>query len=747
MGTKWKSRLVTFFVALIFVSSCSGALFYMANKHRFYEKNYFYTGEFNTEFSKFHNTLAIEELTPLTVEKVMSQIEVTKEEIEDHRYRYGSLEDQLANIRNQYEERIRMAEDGESFEDEAELKKELNQKLEDIRNNFESDDHIKEKIVAEKEKEVNHYFENEENFQFAASLFEDDFVYYIEEGEELHTNANFSNSETLKETFSKNDFQYSTEIIVNGNDYFNSYNWPYEDWLYQAIYKARGQSKGEIGVPKNLSPNSDLLHAKEKYEQDRVWFWRLGVGSIMLMLLTIPALWKLARLPKELGRMERLYLRIPIDFRLAIAFATFMFAAISFYWINNTINYAISFRNTAGLTELIISITLTTFLGFLFYEQVRVSLAGITSWKAAKEVWEKSVLAIVSKWIKASAIKIYQYLQAAFLQKSVGVQAVSLLAIIFCLGLAWFLLLLNPLTFIFYLLLIIFVGGSTLLVLLRQIGYLNKISIKMDEMAAGKLGGNLDVPGNSVMAKMAANLNQLKQGVTVSQNEQAKSERLKTELITNVSHDLRTPLTSIITYTELLKKNDITDDDRAAYLEIIDRKSQRLKGLIDDLFEVSKMASGNIELIKAKVDINQLLQQALAEYGDNLESSNLQFRVHTPETKVFAMVDGQKIWRVFDNLIGNIIKYSLEHSRVYIQVQQVEGNVKITFKNVSKYELNDQSEELYERFKRGDTSRNTEGSGLGLAIAKSIIDLHQGSLSIDTDGDLFKVTVILKVVD
>lgn len=250
MGTKWKSRLVTFFVALIFVSSCSGALFYMANKHRFYEKNYFYTGEFNTEFSKFHNTLAIEELTPLTVEKVMSQIEVTKEEIEDHRYRYGSLEDRLANIRNQYEERIRMAEDGESFEDEAELKKELNQKLEDIRNNFESDDHIKEKIVAEKEKEVNHYFENEENFQFAASLFEDDFVYYIEEGEELHTNANFSNSETLKETFSKNDFQYSTEIIVNGNDYFNSYNWPYEDWLYQAIYKARGQSKGEIGVPK-----------------------------------------------------------------------------------------------------------------------------------------------------------------------------------------------------------------------------------------------------------------------------------------------------------------------------------------------------------------------------------------------------------------------------------------------------------------------------------------------------------------
>jgi signal transduction histidine kinase len=237
----------------------------------------------------------------------------------------------------------------------------------------------------------------------------------------------------------------------------------------------------------------------------------------------------------------------------------------------------------------------------------------------------------------------------------------------------------------------------------------------------------------------------LKQGVKTSLSEQAKSERLKTELITNVSHDLRTPLTSIITYTEILKSGEVSGEDRSAYLEIIDRKSKRLKVLIDDLFEVSKMASGNIELRKEKVDLVQLLQQALAEHDNAIGESNLHFRVTNPGVPLFSRVDGQKLWRVFDNLIGNILKYSLENSRVYIAIAAVKGQAVITFKNVSKYELNDQSEELFERFKRGDKSRHTDGSGLGLAIAKSIVDLHEGSLDIDTDGDLFKVSISLKL--
>jgi len=247
------------------------------------------------------------------------------------------------------------------------------------------------------------------------------------------------------------------------------------------------------------------------------------------------------------------------------------------------------------------------------------------------------------------------------------------------------------------------------------------------------------------LATLAGNMNVLKQGVTTLQNEQAKSERLKTELITNVSHDLRTPLTSIITYTELLKKEDVSNEDRIAYVEIIDQKSQRLKVLIDDLFEVSKMASGNVELNKEKVDLVQLLQQTLAEYDNMIKESNLQFRLPNMEIPVYAFVDGQKLFRVFDNLIGNVLKYSLENSRVYITIQTSGDHALISFKNVSKYEISENRDELFERFKRGDSSRHTEGSGLGLAIAKSIVDLHEGHLTIDVDGDLFKVAISLKM--
>jgi signal transduction histidine kinase len=237
----------------------------------------------------------------------------------------------------------------------------------------------------------------------------------------------------------------------------------------------------------------------------------------------------------------------------------------------------------------------------------------------------------------------------------------------------------------------------------------------------------------------------LKHGVKSSRNAQLKSERLKTELITNVSHDLRTPLTSIITYNDLLRKSDVSDEERQDYLAIIDRKAKRLKRLIDDLFDASKMASGAIELHKTKVNLNELLTQALAEYDEAIQQSKLNFRIKTPDEGVPVIVDGQKLWRVFDNMIGNILKYSMEGTRVYITLEVKNGEATATFKNITKYELGDNVDELFERFKRGDASRHTEGSGLGLAIAKSIIDLHDGVFEIDLDGDLFKVVIRLPI--
>ncbi|TES57976.1 HAMP domain-containing histidine kinase [Halalkalibacterium halodurans] len=281
--------------------------------------------------------------------------------------------------------------------------------------------------------------------------------------------------------------------------------------------------------------------------------------------------------------------------------------------------------------------------------------------------------------------------------------------------------------------------------LFRQAGYINQIVANTRDIKSGHTPQDLPVRGRSALALLAQNINTMKKGMKQSEREQAKSERLKTELITNVSHDLRTPLTSIITYTELLK--DADEQERADYIEIIDRKARRLKILIDDLFEASKMSSGNIELTLETVDVLQLLQQALAEYGEALEQSSLQLRISVPEEPLYIKADGQKIWRVFDNLIQNILKYSLEHTRVYLSVKEKKETVEIIIKNIAKYELGDNVDELLERFKRGDQSRNTEGSGLGLAIAKSIVDLHEGYLDIDVDGDLFKVIIQLPMTN
>ena len=192
-----------------------------------------------------------------------------------------------------------------------------------------------------------------------------------------------------------------------------------------------------------------------------------------------------------------------------------------------------------------------------------------------------------------------------------------------------------------------------------------------------------------------------------------------------------------------MKQQDSYAEERTKYIAILDSKSNRLKTLIEDLFEVSKMASGNIEMSKQRIDLAQLLQQAIGEHGEDFTSANLDLRVSIQNQPIFAYVDGQKLWRVIDNLIVNARKYSLEGTRVYVNLKLNEGNAELTVKNVAKYELHEDASELVERFKRADTSRHTEGSGLGLAIAQSIVDLHGGQMDIAVDGDLFKVTVVV----
>ncbi|WP_258049751.1 sensor histidine kinase [Clostridium weizhouense] len=261
--------------------------------------------------------------------------------------------------------------------------------------------------------------------------------------------------------------------------------------------------------------------------------------------------------------------------------------------------------------------------------------------------------------------------------------------------------------------------------------------------------GNLDEPltvkGSPIVKELICNINLIKDAYKSALDERVKDERLKTELISNVSHDLKTPLTSIINYVDILKNSNITEEERKDYLLILDKKSLKLKALIEDLFEMSKINSGKITLSKEKIDILSLIHQGIGEYSFLYEHKNISFKVITKEEEIFMELDGKMISRALENIIINALKYSLENTRVYIEVELKNEYAEITVKNVSNYEMDFDEEEIFERFVRADKSRNSsiEGSGLGLAITKSIVELHGGEIKIETEGDMFKIYIIL----
>lgn len=239
----------------------------------------------------------------------------------------------------------------------------------------------------------------------------------------------------------------------------------------------------------------------------------------------------------------------------------------------------------------------------------------------------------------------------------------------------------------------------------------------------------------------AADLNRINEGVSKAVNEKMKSERFKTELITNVSHDIKTPLTSIINYVDLLEKEEIPNENAKEYLEVLERQSARLKKLIEDLIEASKASSGSLSVNLEKLEAGVFLVQTVGEFKEKTEKNKLDLQIKKPEEPIYIMADGRHFWRVIDNLMNNICKYAQPETRVYINLEQTGEKVQITFRNTSRYPLNISSEELMERFVRGDSSRNTEGNGLGLSIAGSLMELMHGKMQLFVDGDLFKVVL------
>ncbi|MFA5636266.1 MAG: histidine kinase dimerization/phospho-acceptor domain-containing protein [Anaerovoracaceae bacterium] len=271
----------------------------------------------------------------------------------------------------------------------------------------------------------------------------------------------------------------------------------------------------------------------------------------------------------------------------------------------------------------------------------------------------------------------------------------------------------------------------------------------VSEVSNGNLTYKIPVTGEGELDRLAAEINEISAASNLAIQNELKNQRLKTDLISNVSHDLKTPLTSIITYIDLLKTEGLDSENAPQYLEVLDQKSMRLQKLTEDLFDAAKASSGAIPVRLETVDMLSLINQGLGEMAERIEASDLDFIVKAKEERYYVQADGQLLWRVVENLLGNVLKYALPGSRVYIDLKEVAGingkdaQVLLEIKNISNTELNINADELMERFKRGDESRTTEGSGLGLAIAKDLVVLQKGWFEIKIDGDLFKAVVML----
>ncbi|PIC70008.1 hypothetical protein CSV77_11035 [Sporosarcina sp. P16b] len=687
--------------------------------------------DFTYRMEQVYDNLSATVLNPIDLKKAEKELTVSQDEIEEYRQRYGTLSEQLDTIQQQYTERIAEAKSEKNEMLLLALVKERNTKLEEIQKNFDSDSYVEDKIRSEKVKALASQIRETENNREMNIPISYDLV-NVETGERF-TRGDVEVTSLFQQQFTEATgyFRANSAVYDNGySDYSMEQGSTFTDDNALEISNPAQYFKGTVIIPSDATVSGQLAKENDQFIRGKYMMYALWV----LGVLALVALCTVMKFQKEWVRQPRLaatYSRWKIDVKVVLLLLTAFILALYFESTIFNIFNQFMYLNLGIISNMAVSFLLigVLFTALLAFQAVHVFMLYREPGRLMKD-WHES---FTMQFVKDS--------RDTFNNRTMGVQFSLVLMIFFLAGVGLVGGVMHPSLLIIYVFCVLFVALPALFIFVKKAAYLNRIVAATNDMAAGHLTQAIPVKGTSQLAKHAANLNNLREGVRVSINEQAKSERLKTELITNVSHDLRTPLTSIITYTDLLKDETLTAEERAKYIGILDQKSQRLKTLIEDLFEVSKMASGNLEMVKQRVDLNQLIQQALAEHAEEFIEQDLHIRTTLPEEPVFAMVDGQKWWRVLDNLFINVWKYSLPGTRVYVNLQQVGSNARIVLKNVAQYELGDTTDELFERFKRGDTSRQTEGSGLGMAIAQSIVELHGGRMEVEVDGDLFKVTI------
>ena len=559
------------------------------------------------------------------------------------------------------------------------------------------------------------------------------------DGEKIDSNNIIKNSKYFKEINIDYNGNVIEKIYVDGKEinnniiskliYYNKYSYHtyYDRYEPNNIYAYDYNEKQSISIyiwmPQEIK-KGDVVYENLKRVEININRFYLSCGSfIMFIILAILCLVSLSKNKSKINIIEDIVNKIkvwPIEAKVGIGILG---------WISWNTTYIYYNANNYIRRLNLISVIWTSLALLIYYVLIRVIIINYNE----RNLFKKNITIKCWNYLseimtRSSLIKTFLIMSGLYVISGLLLFVVSAILNIFPIG-----ILIGIILTIIY-----------IVIFIKELIYLDKIIISSKAATEGKLNCNIEEKGRGHLRELAHDINNIRDGLRKSIESEIKSENMKTELITNVSHDLKTPLTSIINYIDLLKRENIESETAVDYVNILDKKSQRLKVLIEDLFEASKAASGAMELNIAKIDIGQLLRQALGENDERFKDSNLNVKLNVPEEKIFINGDGKRLYRVFENLISNIVKYSLSNTRVYIQMYvDDENKVVIIMRNISAYELDFCANEITNRFKRGDSSRSTEGSGLGLAIAKSIVELHGGKFNIEVDGDLFKSIIKL----
>lgn len=449
----------------------------------------------------------------------------------------------------------------------------------------------------------------------------------------------------------------------------------------------------------------------------------IPITSVLLLAMIVYLVWAIGH---EKGKDEIQLSGIDkVPYEILI---TIIFFALGIF-----ISLGVASVETIIPQKMLIPLIIISYLGS--YGSLAVGTATTIKRLKAKSFWRSFLMYKIYEWAKGKVKKIFKVVS----DKNSSKRKITIFY--------WGFIIVSGLIFLAtasgvgVLLLLVF-WVLVYILMLKYIEKVDKINQALKEIYGGNPNVHLEKEElTGVLKQMAEYINDIAGGFTNAIEQSLKSERLKTELITNVSHDIKTPLTSIINYVDLLKQEDIKDEKIKQYIDILNQKSLRLKKLIEDLVEASKVSSGNVKLNIEVIDLKELLAQTIGEFEDRFESKNLKIDIEIPDEEVKIKADNRYMYRVIENLFSNITKYSIDNSRVYISLTKQNDKIKLEIKNISKDKLNISPDELMQRFVRGDKSRYTEGSGLGLSIAKSLTEMQGGKFDINIDGDLFKVII------